>query len=221
MRRVPVRLLVLASLVVTPPAGAATVVSDANVALADGAPAADYRLTVFQDAEATDPTSLLLDYDGSNLAVMGASLDEQSDLYLVFGGDAFTAQNIADGLFAALFTSADGSAGPVAVGSGDFFLGLSTGQGFDAGDPNRDVFGWVELRNTGGELGTLGSAVAYDFSSPGAPGNGILVGTDVAVPEPSTGLLVALGLVALMPRAAGRRAPGSCSTARCAMARRP
>ena len=62
------------------------------------------------------------------------------------------------------------------------------------------MFGWAELSNTGTELVQLGNAMAYEFSAPGAPGNGIIVGTAIPTPEPSTALLLASGLVALAVR---------------------
>lgn len=180
-------------------ADATTVVTDANVSLSPSGSLGDYQLTVFQDAAGTDPTSVWFDYDGTNIEIVNWNIDEGSDWYLVLGGDEFSARNIGDALFTTLLTI-DSPAGPIPVGSSDFFLAVNTGLGVDASGPNRDAFGWVELSDTGTELVQLGSAMAYEFPSPGAQGNGIIVGTATTVPEPSALLLVAMGLAALAPR---------------------
>jgi hypothetical protein len=171
-------------------AGATTVVTDTNILLSDGEVGADYTLTVYQDTAGTDPTSIFFDYDGTNVEVVAWNLDEVSDWYVVAAGDEFTRQNIVGGLFTAIFTT-DGPRGPIPVGSGDFYLGVSTGQGWNGpgppSPPNRDSFGWVELTNTVGGLANAGNAIAYDAE-------GILVGTTIPIPEPSTALLFATGL---------------------------
>ena len=183
-------------------AGATTVVTNTNILLSDGEVGADYTLTVYQDAAETDPTSIFFDYDGANVEVVAWNIDEESDWYVVDAGDEFTRQNIVGGLFTAIFTT-DRPRGPIPVGSGDFYLGVSTGQGYDGpgppSPPNRDSFGWVELTNAVGGLANAGNAIAYEAE-------GILVGTAIPIPEPSTALLVASGLAGL---AAGRR---RCST---------
>lgn len=202
-------------------AHATIVVTGTNVVLSEGGlfGTTDYTLTVYQDAAATDPTSVFFDYNGTKLEVVSWSLDEESDWYVAFAAEVFSAQNIERDQFTAIFTT-ESPRGPISVGSGNFFLAVSTGQGEDASsEPNRHVFGWVELSNTGEELVALRSAVAYDFPIPGAPANGIIVGTAVAVPEPSSLMLVALGLVALS--AFGRRSRSGLLMARSNLATHP
>ena len=195
---VSVRIATCVALMAPSLASATTVVTDTNILLSDDGGAADYTLTVYQDAAGTDPTSIFFDYDGANVEVVAWNLDEVSDWYVVGAGDEFTRQNIVGGLFTAIFTI-DGPRGPIPVGSGDFYLGVSTGQGYDGpgppSPPNRDSFGWVELTNAVGGLANAGNAIAYDAG-------GILVGTAIPIPEPSTALLLASGLAAL---AVGRR----------------
>ena len=157
-------------------------------------PWADYTLTVYQDAAGTDYTEVIFDFDGTNVNFVIGVIDEGSDWYLVDGGDAFSKGNVASGLFTALFVNLS-SSGPVPVGPDNFFLGVNTGLGFDWSDPNRpdpnrDEFGWTELSSSGTDLVQVGNAVAY-----GA--RGIVIGTAIPIPEPSTALLLASGLAAL------------------------
>ena len=174
-------------------AGATTVVVDANISLvAGGGPplSGDYELTVQQDAAGTDPTSVFLDFDGTSVDFIDGNIDEGSDWYLVDAGDPFSEAKIDAGLFTPLFVNIV-SSGPVPVGPGSFFMGVSTGQGFtDFPDPNRDVFGWIELSISGTDLTDAGNAVAYGAK-------GIFVGTNIPIPEPSTALLLASALAAL------------------------
>jgi len=53
-----------------------------------------------------------------------------------------------------------------------------------------DEFGWIRPSSSGTDLVQVGNAVAY-----GA--RGIMVGTTIPIPEPSTALLLASGLAAL------------------------
>lgn len=172
---------------------AQTVVVDTNISLSPGAPIGAYMLTVFQDAAGTDPTSIWLDYDGTNVEVVSWNIDEESDWYLAFDNDPFSAQNIGGGLFTAIFTT-DSPAGPIAVGPGDFILAVNTGQGFIGDDPNRDVYGWIRLSKSGPDLIDGGDAVAYDGWG------GIFVGTTTPIPIApvlSPGGVVAFGLLLL------------------------
>ena len=63
--------------------------------------------------------------------------------------------------------------------------------------PEKNVFGWAKLKNTGTSLELLGSAVAYESS-------GLIVGTAAVIPEVSTSLLFLLG--ASLGLICGRRA---------------
>ena len=173
-------------------ASATTVVADANISLSPGGDLGDYTLTVYQDAAGTDYTEVFLDFDGTNVNFVTGVIDEGSDWYLVDNGDAFSKGNVVSGLFTALFVNLS-SSGPVPVGPDNFFLGVNTGLGFDGSPlpPNRDEFGWIELSSSGTDLVQVGNAVAYGAG-------GIVVGTTIPIPEPSTALLLASGLVALV-----------------------
>ena len=200
MSRVVILIASFSTLAIASPTSAMSTVETGNISLSESNEFSDYGLTVFQDAAATDFTSVYFDYDGNNLEIISWNIDEESDWYLVASGDEFSAQNIDGGVFTTIFT-ADSPRGPIAVGSGDFFLGVNTGLGFDAPlfEPNRDVFGWVHLRNTGTELVLLGDAMAYDFPTPGAPENGIIVGAVDAIPEPSALMLFVVGFAIVSP----------------------
>jgi hypothetical protein len=175
-------------------ADATTVLTNTNISLSADGGVADYVLTVYQDVAGTDPTSVFFDYDGTNVEIIAWNIDEESDWYLVDAGDEFSKQNIRSGLFTVLFTT-DWPRGPISVGSGDFYLAVNTGQGFDASGPNRDHFGWIAVSSPMTGLVQSGNAMAYSS-------NGIVVGTVIPVPEPSTLMLAAIGLVGI---AAGRR----------------
>ncbi len=172
-------------------AGATTVVVGTNISISAGGGIGDFQLSVFQDAAATDFTCALFDFDGTNVNFIDGCLDEGSDWYLVMDMDAFSRSNIAEGMFTALFVNLS-SSGPVPVGPGSFFLGVNTGLGFDP-NPNRDVFGWIELSISGTDLTEVGDTVAYGAQ-------GIVVGTPLPIPEASTALLLGIGLVGMAAR---------------------
>lgn len=81
--------------------------------------------TIFQDSAGSDPTSVLFEYDGSNLTAVAWNLDEESDWYVVEPGAAFGFATLASGQFTPIFTL-DHSYGPVFVGSSEFYLSVST-----------------------------------------------------------------------------------------------
>jgi hypothetical protein len=102
-------------------------------------------------------TSFTMQYDGSTIRSQELTLDEQSDWFLAQPGDVFSAATIAAMRFPILFDSNWPNAplgSPVAVGAGDFYLGVRTGVGFDGnpGPPRRNAYGWVRLRPENGVL---------------------------------------------------------------------
>ena len=156
----------------------ADTISNSNfIVVPDTTMGAQFRFTVFQDQAATDPTSLLIALSGSVMTPVAWNVDEEADYYLVPNLAVFSAATISLGQFPPLFAANQPHS--LNVGFGDFYLGINTGQGFvGAGQPRRDVFGWVHFVNdaqTG--LHMIDNAVTY--------GNqGIIVGTTTAIPVP-------------------------------------
>lgn len=147
---------------------------------------ANYCLTIFQNEEATDPTSIWIDASGDTLSIVAYNVDEGSDWYLTSYGDSFNQSTITAGEFPVFLRETPAAEmHDITVGYGDFYLSVVTGQmQLDKPFPPRDVYGWVHLQNTGGSLSMIDNAVAYNES-------GIIVG----VPEPSSGTLFLGGLV--------------------------
>jgi hypothetical protein len=182
-------------------AGQTVVVDDNIMFVPDSAFGLGNHRGTVQQIAAGDSTSVWFDYDGSHLTAVTWNLDEESDWYVVNPGDAFGFASLESGQFTPIFTT-DNSRGPVFVGDGEFYLGVSTsGQGLPVPFPQRNVFGWVRLEGTAipgfppiipatGRLEMLGNAVAYNSL-------GIIVGTAEVVPEPSGITLGWLALVAL------------------------
>ena len=152
---------------------------------------ANYLLTVFQDAPATDATGMWFSHSGPQLSFVNSLVDEGSDWYAVSAGDTFSASTISNGDFLTFFKSdsAGFHSNPVTIALGSFFLGVNTGRGFTSEGPARQFFGWVELSNNGSSLTLLSSAMTYD--SPG-----IVVGSLTTIPEPSTCVLWLSGIAA-------------------------
>lgn len=177
-------LTLLLPLAISASASRAAVVLDSNVELGSGSPW-EYQLTVFQDAAATDPTSVFLDYRPAALTYQAINLDEGSEWYFADAGDRFEAPTIVAGRFPefAVF-GLEGTTSPIPLG--EFFLAVNTGTDFSGADPHREIFGWALLRNTGTGLELMGSAVTYDRP-------GIVVGTSTTIPEPSISWLLCLG----------------------------
>jgi len=196
MVKVIQKLVLLLMLFASPVSG--QIVEDTNITVNSNP--GSFSLTVFQTPEigvngdetfvfgavtVADSTAMLL--------FEGAVLDEGSDWFATNQGDLFTRETIDSGQFNTLIGGPQ--AGPLTVAVDQpFFLGVNTG--VDPIDflPKRQHFGWGEfLINQNGELQILDSAVAYDQG-------GIVVGTSVAIPEPSSGLLMLVGGVFLFLR---------------------
>jgi hypothetical protein len=138
-----------------------------------------------------DATGVFFEYTPADLApatlqCVNTVLDEGSDWYLASLGQTFSQGTILSGQF----TSLPPMYGqPLEIPSGDFYLAVNTGRGYTGNKTNRDIFGWVELENTGSSLIAVDSAVAYGET-------GIVVGVTGATPEP--GSLGALGIGGLL-----------------------
>jgi hypothetical protein len=107
-------------------------------------PTAQYRAIVEQEPNGND-TGVGFNFTGTSLQVTETTLDEGSDWYLVQPGDVFSAATIAANQFPGLIVLG-GPRPPVAIPLGNFYLGVNTGTGFTSGVPNRQVFGWLELK---------------------------------------------------------------------------
>ncbi len=139
-----------------------------------------------------DFTGTFFNYDQQNgtLQFITLNLDEGSELFLTSPGAVLTNETIAALPATAFFGS------PVQVGT-DFYLGGRTrtfGEGFTWDKPDfYTTYGWAHIRvDAGGLLQVVDSAMAFREG-------GIIVGTTqaVAVPEPSTYLLVSAGLLGI------------------------
>jgi hypothetical protein len=124
--------------------------------------------------------SIFFNVTGSILTFETKNLDEGSDWYLASFEDEFSNGNIQADLFQVFVraTTSGFESNDVNVGFGSFYLGVNTGKGFDPFPP-RNLYGWVQLQNTGGSLTMLGNAMSYQ-------GTGIVIGTTQAIPEPSS-----------------------------------
>jgi len=135
-----------------------------------------------------DYTGTFFNYNAATgtLQYVTSNIDEGSQLFITRPGEVLTNASIT-----ALPSSASLSSGPV-VGK-DFYLGARTRSASDPGfswsDPSfYSSFGWAHFKlGSNGKLQIVDSAMAFREI-------GIMAGTTQAVPEPSTGLLVALGL---------------------------
>lgn len=179
----------------------ATVIEGTNVVLSNvGFPDADYTLTVYQDASATDPTSIFFDVTDSKLSIIDYNIDEASDWFLVSLNDEFSAATINADSFSTLIQHTPSfKTNEIDTGFGDFYLGINTGNDDGVGFPPRNIYGWVELRNIGGNLTLLDSAITYS-------GDGIIVGTTQVIPEPSsTVLLLGMGTLSFVAARRNRK----------------
>jgi hypothetical protein len=125
------------------------------------------------------------------LIFVTSNIDEGSDWYLGAAGVIFSASRIANGEFG-LFVRSDFSGAtinPITTTGASFYLCVNTGTGFSATGPNREIFGWAELKSDGSTLSLSSSAVSYTMP-------GIIIGTTTAVPEPaSAGLFFSIASV--------------------------
>lgn len=171
----------------------AQVVEDTRIVNDNSGPpqSGSFALTIFQDPVIDNPTSIFgkIDVSGdfATLFFLDANVDEGSQWYTAEHDDVFTAQTIANGDFFPLFDFLNPVELQVTVGE-SFLLGANTAPPSYGGDPDRDIFGWAELLVTrDGVLLVEDNAVAYGF-------DGIIIGKNQAVPEPSACLVLFMGL---------------------------
>jgi hypothetical protein len=178
-------------------------------------------MLVYQDVRQSNHTSVWIDFEYDSalrqvtLIGRNLNLDEGSNWYFTRAGDRFDAQSIASQQFPLIIGFASNAnivANSVSFspfvdfalgledGPDDFYLGVATGSAPWMGP--REVYGWLKLRLiqpqfSAPRLEYLDSAMSY--------GQGIVIGTSVAVPEPSSCALSAgiFGLTLLAIR--GRR----------------
>lgn len=132
-----------------------------------------------------------------SLDVTLVNLDQSADLYLVEPGDSFSKEGIARNEFTPLFIAEPWFNASATFGS-DFYLGVNTGK--MAGD-RRDAFGWIHFQALAMPLPfpafdddvlvMVENAMSYD--SPG-----IIVGTQMVVPEPATIALTSIAFISLV-----------------------
>ena len=90
------------------------------------------------------------------------------------------------------------------VGLGEFYVGFAISEGFDA----PDAVGWIHFLNTADGLEMLGNAVSYNDLGVGHPSPGVIVGTAIALPEPSLGICGGLFAVLVLGSCRRRRIGG-------------
>lgn len=172
---IAVRLSLLLLIAISCRAEAATIVLNHDMQLINnppvppGTPPANYRLD-------TPGDSIWLHYDGNSLQAVMETVGYGVSLHLVHAGAAYSRQTIANDLYQPLATSGPSLYPAVTIDpSHDIYLGVSYGP------PNYGVFGWVRLKQSGGALEMVENVIAYRAE-------GIVVGTTLFVPEPTTAL---------------------------------
>ena len=182
-----------------------------------------YVLQLWQDSGFTDYTAVWMDLDsvgqfGTDYTLTGTdyNLDEGSSWFFVRAGDVLTPQKVAAGDFDLILGHRNATGGQIDLNSvtfsplsdalagleeglDDFYLGVS-GVSYDTSHANvqRDVFGWVKLRvvptvsglNGFDHLELIESVVSYN--SPG-----IIIGTTMIVPEPSSIALLCIAVLVM------------------------
>jgi len=163
-----------------------------------------FGLTLWQDPEFTDPTSVIMEFgvSGTSMTLTGVNtnLDEGSNWFLVEDGNVLSPQTVAAGEYETIIDNNEigGSIelNTVILGSVsdflneeraiDFFLGVSSlPLDVTHADVERATFGWIKGRITViPGVATLQFEFFESVVSYNSPG--IIVGTTQTVPEPSS-----------------------------------
>jgi hypothetical protein len=154
----------------------------------------NYKASVAQTPAPPGGTQVHFNYVGNTLTSVATTLDEGIDWYLAQAGEVFFPETIAAGQFPLIVktTSAGWQSNTVNILLGNLYLAASTGNGpFVGGLPPRNVFGWIQLNNTGTELIPIANAVAYNEP-------GIIIGTTSPAPEPASLALLAPAALLLL-----------------------
>lgn len=193
----PSLLYCLSLLIIACKQSLAVVIPDSHLVLGGSGKAGDdsydHSLAVSQNTSNTDTTAIFFNLGQGTLTYVNSLTDEASDWYVVQEDDSFNAANITSNQFTTFVRHPQGQSpitNVINISVGDFFLGVHTGDGVSSGnnDGFRNIFGWVKLNYDGSNLTYLDSAVAYNET-------GILVGANIAVPEPAAYALLFGGVV--------------------------
>lgn len=141
-----------------------------------------YSLLIYQNEDKTDYTEIFVQLNGNMLSALSSCMDEGSDWYLV---DNTTSLDYSNPLIQTTETSIETYT--VDVGYGNFYLAVNTGNEYGYGWPPRNIYGWAELNNTNGQLSMISNEVTYES-------NMVMAVAFVSVPEPSSIILLFLGL---------------------------
>ena len=164
------------------------VVPNHNVEFQRTNQASEYRIDVCPAAACPDPGFryfATLSYSGSSIGLDPNMKSADYHYYrIVDYGDVFNPTVIGD------------SVGE--VGTGDFYLGIWITNGDPLQPPPLQNYGWVHLRPVDGELTMVSNAMSY-------LSRGIVIGTTIVIPEPTTTMIAAIGLYTLAKSRIRRR----------------
>lgn len=154
------------------------VVPNDNVRLSRINEMGDYYLFVCAETVCTDPGRpyfAFLSYTGSSITIDPNMTSADYQYYHVANfGEVFNPRVIGNSLGE--------------VGTGDFYLGIWIPTGDPLNPPPLQDYGWVHLRPVNGELTMVSNAMSY-------LGRGIVIGTTTVVPESTTAMIGAIGLI--------------------------
>ena len=147
----------------------------------------NYTLTVYETEATFDAILIFFNVEGTTLKYGGSNLDSGSERYLTQFGDTFPSDNILDGDFPQLLRDGFDISTPT------FYLSVNADNYTDETFGFRKAFGWAQFQFTEpGKIAMLDNAVSC--------GNGIIVGTTDAIPEPTTSGLALLASMLLLRR---------------------